>query len=324
MTGIDASSSVLVLSYHGVCEGAPHPALQPFHCTAEAFDQQARWLAKNYDLLSPDEAALVLKSQSRKRGKFALITVDDGLVSAKTLIAPILKSLSISFSLFVTTRFVGQSWLPVFIGRLALWYTRQPQFKGYRLMDERDRMRAINELIPKVKKGTPTARENWNREFIALLPEEKWLELAKEYYLDTLLDWNEVSELHANGVEIGSHGSRHLLLSEHLQLTDIATELSESRKSLIAKFGRCRAIAYPGGGPGDVSAEASQLAALEGFEFGYTTRFGAFKQGVNLLEIPRVCPPIDYKRFLIWMKHEPWWLLNGYRRFRAHLEERNL
>lgn len=313
---------MLILSYHGVCESDPHPALQPFHCTRASFEKQIRWVAKNYDIVSLDQAAPYLRGEAKSKTKMALITVDDGLRSAKTQIAPVLSSLGVPFSLFVTTHCVGQSWLPVFAGRLALWYTRIATFNEYRLMDERDRLRAINEVIPKVKKGAIAERQKWLNQFHDLLPEEKWQELSRAYAQDRLLAWDEVAELSRSGVEIGSHGSRHALLGEHLPLSEIAFELKESRNALIATLGNCRSIAYPGGGPGDVSDAAIKLAGSIGYEFGFTTRFGLCGPQANPLALPRVCPPAEYERFLVWMKHQPWRLLNGYRRFRVYLEGR--
>jgi peptidoglycan/xylan/chitin deacetylase (PgdA/CDA1 family) len=60
------------------------------------------------------------------------------------------------------------------------------------------------------------------------------------------LTWDELAALHDAGWEIGSHTRSHPRLT---QLTDarLRDELTESRRALLDRFGRCTSLAFPYG-----------------------------------------------------------------------------
>ena len=78
------------------------------------------------------------------------------------------------------------------------------------------------------------------------------------------MDWSHVQEMHRSGMEFGSHGVSHAVLSR-LNGTDLARELTESRLAIEAATGAAvNAIAYPVGGEdsiGDRVVAAARDAA---------------------------------------------------------------
>jgi peptidoglycan/xylan/chitin deacetylase (PgdA/CDA1 family) len=98
------------------------------------------------------------------------------------------------------------------------------------------------------------------------------------------MDWEQLRDLAARGVEIGSHTMTH----PHLpRLTDeeLERELRDSRAALEARLGRpCRFFAYPFGDEDERVREAVRSA---GYEAAFAIK--SDEQSVVRFALPRVC-----------------------------------
>lgn len=100
-----------------------------------------------------------------------------------------------------------------------------------------------------------------------------------------LLDWDEIAELHAAGVQFGSHTATHPHLTA-LSPAAIVKELTRSAAALRRVLGRdVGAIAYPHGAE---DGAVCHLAAACGYTFGLSCRSGRSRPDAPLLALPRI------------------------------------
>lgn len=106
-----------------------------------------------------------------------------------------------------------------------------------------------------------------------------------------ILNWEDARELRKRGIAFGSHTVNHLELKT-LQLTEMATEIVDSKKEIESRLGEpVEAFSYPYAFPeGRADFLGKFFAVLDrcGYRFGVTTVIGRVKNGDNLLALKRV------------------------------------
>jgi peptidoglycan/xylan/chitin deacetylase (PgdA/CDA1 family) len=81
------------------------------------------------------------------------------------------------------------------------------------------------------------------------------------------MSWDNVREMSANGMEIGSHTLSHPILSR-LSADEIWTEVDESRKAIEARTGKeCNSLAYPNGGAEDMNEAVFEAVGRSGYRY---------------------------------------------------------
>ncbi len=100
-----------------------------------------------------------------------------------------------------------------------------------------------------------------------------------------LMDWPTIRELRSQGLELGSHTSRHLPLVT-LSAADLTRDLCRSRMSFHDNLGATvRSVCYP---YGLHDATVVSLAGACGFHYGVTTDEWQASFGDDLLQLPRL------------------------------------
>lgn len=99
------------------------------------------------------------------------------------------------------------------------------------------------------------------------------------------MSWDQVEEVHRNGVAIGSHTVSHAILTT-LAPQNIRGELTDSRQEIEAQLNdSCTLLAYPNG---NHSGETRRVAREAGYQFAFTTQRGYWASDTDALRIPRV------------------------------------
>ena len=105
------------------------------------------------------------------------------------------------------------------------------------------------------------------------LPHER--RLRARGIVNRTLDWTELAELVAEGVDVESHGITHRVLSQ-LDIHEATREIVESKRLLEERLGRrVSAFAYPKGGEGHFNAQHARLVGEAGYELAFTSISGA-------------------------------------------------
>lgn len=236
------------------------------------FEQCVRYLSKNYEVLSLEEACSRNKRLDPAR-PVATISFDDGYLDNLEYAAPILQKYNCPASFYIVTDCIDHgrmvwtqeikhlfqcttrlqigcdfSYLPHRF-QVRIWKSRQHRLSYARSIR--------NYLLT----APPHIREHFlddiRRAFTDVLP------------LNPMMNWNDVRELHNAGFIIGSHTHTHPVLPLLQDPVELAQELSRSGRRILDELGFFpESLAYPFGAYDKTVAEAVEKA---GYRFGITS-----------------------------------------------------
>lgn len=272
-------SGVLVLNYHRIGD----PAESPFDrglwsATSEAFFNQVRFLKSSLDIISPDDLPTAIRS---RRGRFCLITFDDGYRDNFDNAFPILKAARVPATFFVVTGFIDASTVP-------WWDEIAWMVRGSR----RDRL-DLPEWLPATVRLNRPDRETaiWQllRTF-KKLPAE-----STERYLDALadatgsgrcsagmgrnlwMDWDMLRDMRASGMTIGGHTTNHPVLARAAPPRQREEILGCGRRLAEALGEPMRYFSYPVGGRQAFDAVTRNCLREAGVQFAFSY-YGGFRR----------------------------------------------
>jgi peptidoglycan/xylan/chitin deacetylase (PgdA/CDA1 family) len=285
---------VLLLSYHRAtldfAESA-REAIPSMLVSAATLRRQLEQVGRTFEVVSVSEAARLLSEGARApRRAFAAVTFDDGYADNHAVALPVLSALRIPATIYVATGFTGTE------ARLAhdrLWAT-------LRELARRGTPPARAGLAPPLQvvlsacagRGVAATLDR----LIARVPHPRLLALAEALEARTglapsdlpaatrLLDWDELRELSAAGLDVGGHSVSHAVLP-NLPLGEVRREIEGCRDAIAARLGRPpRHFAYPNG----LHSPAVRRAVREaGFETGSTTEDRENVRGCDLYALRR-------------------------------------
>lgn len=278
-----ARNQLLILAYHRVVpdvrdETWPYD-VELISASPQAFRWQMEFVAR---CLRPVTLSQVLASAvggTPLPERSVLVTFDDGFADNHEHAFPVLKATGVPATIFVATDLIGtdtQLWfetvahllmrapaksvLPLLHGLPA----EVPEAPG-------ERRALIVSVQRMLKRQAEEKRSTWvqrlQQQFGALADPSQ-----QEH--TRMLTWDQVREMHRGGIEFGSHGASHAVLSQ-LSAPELAGELRRSRETLQRELGiDARALAYPVGGPLAFNDTVITAARAEGFQLGLTYMAG--------------------------------------------------
>jgi len=111
--------------------------------------------------------------------------------------------------------------------------------------------------------------------------------LARQGIVNPTLDWSELAELEAAGIQVESHGIGHRPLAD-LELDEAAREIALSKLRLEEALGRpVRAFAYVKGSEAHYRPVHLSLLRQAGYELAFTSISGANGPGTDPLQLHR-------------------------------------
>src|SRR5215207_3347823 len=204
-------NGVLVVTYHRI--GDPVESVfdrSVYSTTEEQFDMQMEFLKRNFEVISPHELPMARRSG---RGRYVIITFDDGYRDNYEKAFPILKRHRLQATFFVPTGLIDRrelSWWDQIAWMIrhsdaaeipaGTWFRHSLTLSG----DLRER--AINEALQKYKSlaGRDTAN------YIADLADVTGHSSLPIHLGDEqLMTWNNIRELRLGGMTIGGHSVNH-------------------------------------------------------------------------------------------------------------------
>src|SRR2546423_4920087 len=182
-----------ILAYHKVSPD-PHPFFEPVH--PDTFDQQMNVLSRCYRVMPLLE--LVERSQNGELPSRAVaITFDDGYRDNYVYAFPILKKYRIDATIFVSTGAIETGEL--------LWHDRV--FDAFRFATVEHTL-SLRPVLAKAKELYGELRLR----FVEQVEETLKPDLNKSLK-DRMLTWSQIREMHAAGIDFGSHTVSHTILS---------------------------------------------------------------------------------------------------------------
>jgi peptidoglycan/xylan/chitin deacetylase (PgdA/CDA1 family) len=274
---LGAWSGILVLAYHrispvddsydsGVCDASP-----------AMFEQQLRFLEKEFDVIGPDEletAVLV------GRGRYVLLTFDDGYRDNFDEAFPILKRHGVPATFFVTTGFLDSRQI-AWWDEIAWMVHASPksELRANGWLDEafslepEERRRTTKALI-NLCRGLP--RESAHA-FLDSLAQATESGRHPDESHDFWMTWDDVRQLRAAGMHIGGHTVTHPMLAR-LSADDQEREIVECKDRLEAELGvPMRYFCYPYGGRDSFDESTRRSLAEHGIEFAFSF-YGGYRR----------------------------------------------
>ena len=263
----------LALAYHRIGDGSDSPFDRGLYsATAEDFDLQIRFLKKHCDVIGPDVLGEALRN---RRGRYALITFDDGYRDNFEQAFPILKSHRVPGVFFVSTGFMDQP-------RLSWWdeiawmvrQTKRPSVpRGSWLAQDvelrgPDREQPIRSLL-RTYKSLPGHRTG---AYLQYLGEVTGCGRFGGAVTDTWMTWDMIRQMRAGGMFIGGHTVNHPVLAR-LPREEQWCEIDGCGQRLRRELGEpMRWFSYPVGGPDAFNEETRGCLREQGVEIAFSYR----------------------------------------------------
>ena len=287
----NAWRGVIGLNYHRIGDGRDSVFDRGlWSATPEQFDRQVALLKRHCDLIAPADLKDVLR---RRRGRYGLITFDDGYRDNYECAFPILKSHGVKGAFFVTSGFLDRPRL-AWWDEIA-WMVRTSNkrsipaggwFDGDVRIDDPDREHAVRTLLRKYKAlpGSETGR------YIDFLADATGSGRYRGDGVSELwMTWDMAREMRAAGMCIGGHTVNHPVLAR-LPAEEQDAEVLGCKKRIEDELREpMRYFSYPVGGPGAFNDDTRRCLQSRGVElafsyYGTFIRFAAW----DAYDVPRV------------------------------------
>ncbi|GAA6174012.1 polysaccharide deacetylase family protein [Colwellia sp. KU-HH00111] len=259
-------------NYHRIGDSSLSP-FDPniYSCTAENFEKQLQFIKKQFTVVTLDEAISLTQNDMPLNKRYALITFDDGYIDNYEIAYPILQEQQVSAVFFIPTDYIGTDIIPWW-DEIA-WMLKNTKKESF-IFGGTNEFRLSNEPIARVIQRCLASVKFDPRTMDEKLHELK-TELACEYlanYKDQSLfmTWEQLRELKAGGMFIGSHTCSHRILT-HIDEKERLFEL-QSSKSCLENNLNCRvdAIAYPVGENNTFNHAVCEMSKNIGYKIGFS------------------------------------------------------
>lgn len=290
---LKSTASAIIVNFHRFYEGkAVFLKKGPSaHTNIKDFETFIALLSNRYEFISLSQLLDHLETDTPLAADSVVITMDDGYQDNYTLALPVLKKYGIPATLYVATSFIeSKKLLPMDRIELAIRTTglnklEWPFLSGapIKLDTYRDRCEA-NILAGKYIKEVST--KEMDNKISELYQRLQVSEVAEN---SPMLSWLQIKKMAENGIEIGSHGVSHILMTQ-LTESNAIEELHRSRDVIKKEVGdQPIHFAYPNGRAEDFSDALRIEARRAGYRTVVSTTRSIIRPGVtHPLNLPRI------------------------------------
>lgn len=269
-----------ILTYHRVDKPLARPDLMPslISATPDEFARQIAMLARDFDPVSLSDVLGALDDPRRLPRRAVLVTFDDGYRDFAANAWPVLRAATVPATLFVATGFTADPAARFWWDRLwAAVYGAEPSTLATPIgavpVGRADARGTVGRLRDWLKGLDHDAvLHEVDRIVDALSPAGGKPPDARPER--SVLDWDELRRLAADGVTLAPHTRDHPLL-DRIDLERAEAEITGSFDDLERETGGvarpARVLAYPSGAHGGTAVEAARRADMT---LAMTTRRG--------------------------------------------------
>jgi peptidoglycan/xylan/chitin deacetylase (PgdA/CDA1 family) len=272
-------SGVLVLNYHRVGNGNQTPFDRGlWSADADTFTDQIRFCKRHLDVITPDDIPQVL---ANGRGRYALITFDDGYRDNYEIAFPILKAERVPATFFIATGFVDAPQVPWW-DEIA-WMVRtsrkdQVALDGWIpspiLFDEPDREGTVRTFL-RAYKTMPA--EYTGRYLDAIADATQSGRCSADIACNFWMNWDMLRDMRAAGMTVAGHSVTHPILAraprekQRDEIFGCATRLAEELGEPMRYF------SYPVGGPNSFDAVTQDCLREAGVRYAFSY-YGGYRR----------------------------------------------
>lgn len=270
--GIGRWRGLVVLNYHRIGHAAGTPYDHGvWSATEEAFSEQMRFLRRHMDLIDPADLAHL---RDRMRGRYVMVTFDDGYRDNYEAALPILRHEGVRATFFVATGFIDRPSLPWW-DEIA-WMVRtsrqarldlRPWLDSPVEMDEPDRTRAERDLL-RVYKVLPGERLEAYLEAVGAATGSGRASHSHAGHI--WMTWSMLREMRDAGMTIGGHTVSHPVLA-NMSAAQQRDEILLCRERLEGELGKpMDCFSYPVGNPTSFDERTRELLAEAGVRWAFS------------------------------------------------------
>ncbi|OOG53816.1 hypothetical protein B0E48_15395 [Rhodanobacter sp. C03] len=272
-------SGVLALNYHRIGDGSASKFDRGlWSADAETFTDQLRFCKSHLEMISPDDLPRVLASG---RGRYGMITFDDGYRDNYEVAFPILKSEGVPATFFVTTGFIDTPRLPWW-DEIAWMVRTSPRdaielpdwLPGSVLFDSLDRENAVRTLLRAYKAMPADANQAYLDAIARATGSGRCgMEVSESLWMN----WNMLREMHGAGMTIGGHTITHPVLARTTRERQ-REEIMGCGNRLAEELGApMRYFSYPVGGLEAFNAVTRDTLREAGVRYAFSY-YGGFRR----------------------------------------------
>lgn len=258
----------------------------------EDFNTLVKLLARNGDAVSEKDIIDSIYHQRQLPRRSFIITFDDGYEECHSIVMPTLKAYSMSGLFFIPTQAIDDrqlGWWDQFAWILKRTKHKTVHIRGVQYDLPADYEKALNALKHMMKLTDDSNNRTLLNELSQAcdVPAPSTEESSAE-----LLTWNQIREMKASGMAIGSHTHTHRVLAT-LNLETQKQELTFSKHRIETELGEpIHSISYPVGGYEHFHHETKTLSYNIGYRLGfsYHTGVNAFEP-FDALNLKRIATP---------------------------------
>lgn len=254
---------------------------------ARTLEGQLKEIRKSYHIYPLSELVDCLAGENNLPANAIVLTVDDGYADFYQFAWPVLKSLEVPVTLYVTTRFIdGDIWLWPDKLHYLLSNTDKPHLQlvledkevFFPIHDQVSCGKAWNRLNQHMLKLHPDPRDKLLTEIAAALEVETGPVPVPEY---AAMEWGNIRELATSGIGIGAHTLSHPVLST-LTRQEAEAEIMGSKAVIEMRIGlKVNDFCYPNGQAEDFTDETRKVVA----EAGFTNAVAAYHDRIATTDI---------------------------------------
>lgn len=270
---------LLILLYHGVEEKIDWGIFnyRKKFILPESFSRQLEYLKRNYTILELDKAVELFKNGNLPDHS-AVITFDDGYQNFFEFAYPALKKNSLPATVFLSANFIDKK-IPLWVDRVEFATNHLPG---------RTTKEKIGEDIAfrdRLKKMAESEKEEEILELESRTSKLDDFENKKRVY--SPLNWDQIRQMHQNGINFGAHGMDHSILTR-IPPDQAQEEIEGSKALILEKIGHLSKIyCYPNGQKDDFDVKIEKILQSSGFKSALTTLPG-FNSDISVFSLKRI------------------------------------
>lgn len=269
-------SGLLAINYHRI--GDPGTAALDrglWSALPEEFARQIRFFKAHLDLVSLADLSEVRK----RRGRFGIITFDDGYRDNFEVAVPILHAEGATATFFIATGFIDSPRL-AWWDEIAWWIRRSPRSRielpGWLpapvAFDEPGRETAVRTLLRAYKQ----LAEERTGAYLEAIRAASGADPTRAATENLWMSWEMVREMRAAGMTIGGHTVHHPVLAR-MNPEQQRAEINGCAERIATELGEpMRYFSYPVGGRNSFDATTRQCLSDAGVHYAFSY-YGGFR-----------------------------------------------
>lgn len=293
---------VVIVNYHSFVKNfdnvmETHPTVTH---QIDEFDKEINFLKRYFDIISLDQITEALHEGKGFKRPSVAVTVDDGYKDNYDLLYPVIKKHQIPITIFLSTSVIGtheRLWFSHLSEVLLNTTKKNLSLNGvfnrtFPLKTIEEKRTAYNTIVQKLKTVETQKRDD----YLHLIDERLGMPRNTQRLMMT---WDEIREMHKNGVTFGAHTDTHPILSM-VPIEIGIQEITDSRCKIEQELQtRVRHFAFPNGRPQDFTEELRSFCRNSGLDTVSSCEYGNNKHATDVWNLKRIGSEVPISLFAL-------------------------